>query len=191
MEFVGDLSGITTRNKPNATYQSMIDGEMVYEYAIHRYNKKKTKASFRCAGCRSAIDDGRNPEFKIYYLKGAVDYESKIVRFDENPDMHPHCCERRHPFFVKGKQLRREVRNEIKGSGVTGSECIKNFNKKVKEKEEDGDHDGVMSRIGTTEALRKTLKKAAKPNFVQHCAPTDIDPELKNHLFPMDLTLSA
>uniref|UniRef100_A0A914PJC7 Helitron helicase-like domain-containing protein n=1 Tax=Panagrolaimus davidi TaxID=227884 RepID=A0A914PJC7_9BILA len=37
MAFHGDLSGITSENKPNATYQSMIDGELLYEYAIHRY----------------------------------------------------------------------------------------------------------------------------------------------------------
>uniref|UniRef100_A0AC35GFK0 Uncharacterized protein n=1 Tax=Panagrolaimus sp. PS1159 TaxID=55785 RepID=A0AC35GFK0_9BILA len=121
MAFYCDLSGITSRNKPNATYQSMIDGELMYEYAIHRYNKKKTKASFRCASCRSAINDGRAPQFRIYYLKGAVNFETKTVIFVENPDEHPHCCEKRHPFFVKGKQIRRQVRNEVKG--ITGSQC--------------------------------------------------------------------
>uniref|UniRef100_A0A914PNL8 Uncharacterized protein n=1 Tax=Panagrolaimus davidi TaxID=227884 RepID=A0A914PNL8_9BILA len=91
MAFIGDLSGITERNKTNATYQSMIDGELLYEYAIHRYTTNKTRATFRCAGCRSAISDGRAPpEFKIYYLKGAVDLESKTVIFDEDPDEHPH-----------------------------------------------------------------------------------------------------
>uniref|UniRef100_A0A914QK60 Uncharacterized protein n=1 Tax=Panagrolaimus davidi TaxID=227884 RepID=A0A914QK60_9BILA len=84
MAFIGDLSGITERNKTNATYQSMIDGELMYEYAIYRFNKKQTRATFRCAGCRSAISDGRAPEFKIYYLKGAIDFETKKVIFD-NP----------------------------------------------------------------------------------------------------------
>uniref|UniRef100_A0AC34GG89 MULE transposase domain-containing protein n=1 Tax=Panagrolaimus sp. ES5 TaxID=591445 RepID=A0AC34GG89_9BILA len=36
------------------------------------------------------------------------------------------------------------------------------LNKKVKEKEEDGDHDGVMSRIGTTESVRRALKASSK-----------------------------
>uniref|UniRef100_A0A914R8B3 Uncharacterized protein n=1 Tax=Panagrolaimus davidi TaxID=227884 RepID=A0A914R8B3_9BILA len=121
MAFHGDLSGITEKNKPNATYQSMIDGELLYEYAIHRYNKNKTRATFRCAGCRSAISDGRALEFKIYYIKDGVDLESKTVIFDENPDAHPHCCERRHPFFVKGKQMCRigsteTVRRILKGA---------------------------------------------------------------------------
>uniref|UniRef100_A0A914P8Q5 Uncharacterized protein n=1 Tax=Panagrolaimus davidi TaxID=227884 RepID=A0A914P8Q5_9BILA len=81
MAFRGDLSGITSKNKPNATYQSMIDGELLYEYAIHRYTTNKTRATFRCAGCRSAIDDRRAPpEFKIYYLKGAVDLESLLQK---------------------------------------------------------------------------------------------------------------
>uniref|UniRef100_A0A914QRW4 Uncharacterized protein n=1 Tax=Panagrolaimus davidi TaxID=227884 RepID=A0A914QRW4_9BILA len=66
MAFHGDLSGITSKNKPNATYQSMIDGELLYEYAIHRYNRNKTRATFRCAGCR------------------AVYLESKTVIFDES-----------------------------------------------------------------------------------------------------------
>uniref|UniRef100_A0AC35FWC5 Uncharacterized protein n=1 Tax=Panagrolaimus sp. PS1159 TaxID=55785 RepID=A0AC35FWC5_9BILA len=110
MAFIGDLSGITERNKTNATYQSMIDGELMYEYAIYRFNKKETRATFQCAGCRSAISDGRAPEFTIYYLKGAVDFETKKVTFDENPD-----------------------------------ECLTKLNQKVKECEENRDHDGLMS----------------------------------------------
>uniref|UniRef100_A0A914PGF5 Uncharacterized protein n=1 Tax=Panagrolaimus davidi TaxID=227884 RepID=A0A914PGF5_9BILA len=169
--------------KTNATYQSMIDGELMYEFAIYRFNKKKTRATFRCAGCRSAISDGRAPEFKIYYLKGAVDFETKKVIFDENPDEHPHCCERRNPHFVKGKQIKRKVRNEIKGTGIVGSQCLTKLNQKVKECEENGDHDGVMSRIGLTETVRRILKGAAKPTFVQNCMPADIDEELQKSSF--------
>uniref|UniRef100_A0A914QQY8 Uncharacterized protein n=1 Tax=Panagrolaimus davidi TaxID=227884 RepID=A0A914QQY8_9BILA len=126
MAFRGDFSGITSKNKPNATYQSIIDGELLYEYAIHRYTNNKTRATFRCAGCRSAIDDGITIK---------------------------NC------FFF--------------------SQCLTKLNQKVKECEENGDHNDVMSRIGTTETVRRRLKAAAKPTFVQNCMPADIDEELQ------------
>ena len=71
--------------------------------------------------------------------------------------MEPHVCVRLHPDFMKGKQLKREVRNEIKESGISGSKCIKLLNKKVKEKEENEDHDGVMFNIGRTETIKRQL----------------------------------
>uniref|UniRef100_A0AC34G0Y8 Uncharacterized protein n=1 Tax=Panagrolaimus sp. ES5 TaxID=591445 RepID=A0AC34G0Y8_9BILA len=57
------------------------------------------------------------------------------------------------------------------------------LNKKFKEKEEDGDHDGVMSKIGTPESVRRALKSSSKPTYVQNCMVANIDPDLKKSSF--------
>ena len=103
MEFIGQISGITSRNKKTITYESTIYEGLLYEYQIHQMYKKT--ASLRCAGCRSKISNGSEPEFKPDYFSAKIDFESNTVKFKRDPDMEPHVCVRLHPDFMKGKQL--------------------------------------------------------------------------------------
>uniref|UniRef100_A0AC34FZC8 Uncharacterized protein n=1 Tax=Panagrolaimus sp. ES5 TaxID=591445 RepID=A0AC34FZC8_9BILA len=108
-------------------------------------------------------------------LLGFIDFEEKIVKFCEDPDLKRHeKCWRQNSNIVNGAiKVHRKLGNSFKGSEISENECfsVKNDEKILKENQ---NSEQLLKNVSKRGTRRKRILKSSESECYENSVPDEI-----------------